>query len=155
MSDETKNVDTGGAAYVGGNVRAGGDFVGSDQIKTGDVSGTGTAIGHGAQATVTQSSGKTEITNLFQDVYQKIEERPEDPDVDKEEVTETVEKIEAEAAKGEEANPKKVERWLKTLGMMAPDILEVTAACLANPVAGVTTVIRKIAEKAKGEAAPA
>jgi hypothetical protein len=31
----------------------------------------------------------------------------------------------------------------------------VTAACLANPVAGVTTVIRKIAEKAKGEAAPA
>jgi hypothetical protein len=85
-------------------------------------------------------------------VYKQIEARPEDPDVDKEELTETVQKVEQEAAKGEEANPTKMERWLKFLGDMAPDILEVTAACLTNPLAGVGTVIRKIAEKASAEA---
>jgi hypothetical protein len=36
---------------------------------------------------------------------------------------------------------------------MAPDIFEVTAATLANPIAGITTVIRKVAEKAQAEAA--
>ncbi|MFL7791007.1 MAG: CHAT domain-containing protein [Anaerolineae bacterium] len=166
MSDETKReVNTGGGAYIGGDVSVGGDFVGRDQIShhevhgdqitVGDVSGgTGIAIGRGAQATVTQTQGLSgdEIAKLFQSVYQKIEARPEDPDVDKEEVTETVKKIEAEAAKGEEANPNKVERWLKTLGTMAPDILEVTAACLVNPVTGIAAVIRKVAEKAKKEA---
>jgi hypothetical protein len=32
---------------------------------------------------------------------------------------------------------------------MADDILEVTVACLTNPAAGVATVIRKVAEKAR------
>ena len=48
--------------------------------------------------------------------------------------------------------PNKVERWLKFLADMAPDILEVTAATLANPIAGVATAIRKIAEKAQAGA---
>jgi len=38
---------------------------------------------------------------------------------------------------------------------MAEDIMEVTAACLVNPVAGVTTVVRKIAQKAREGDAPA
>jgi hypothetical protein len=38
---------------------------------------------------------------------------------------------------------------------MAPDILDVTVACLTNPVAGVATAIRKIAEKAQAEAGSA
>ena len=36
---------------------------------------------------------------------------------------------------------------------MAPDILEVITATLANPVSGIATVIQKIAAKAKEEAA--
>ena len=32
QAQEPRRVDTGGGAYVGGNVRAGGDFVGRDQI---------------------------------------------------------------------------------------------------------------------------
>ena len=66
-----------------------------------------------------------------------------------------MQKIEQEAARGEEANPNKIARWFKTLGTMAPDILEVAAACLANPVTGVATVVRKIAQKAQQEAAAA
>jgi hypothetical protein len=96
--------------------------------------------------------GVEDLARLFAQIYQQIDARPEDPDVDKEELTETVQKVEQEAAKGEEANPTKVERWLKFLGNVAPDILEVTVACLTNPLAGVGTVIRKIAEKARAEA---
>ena len=46
---------------------------------------------------------------------QAIDARPEDPDADRDEIAETASKIEAEAAKGEQANPKKLERWLRFL----------------------------------------
>jgi len=166
----TSRIDTGGGAYVRGSVHInGGDFVGrnkvvhgdevhgdkvgGDKITTGDISGTGIAIGRGAQSTVTQGLGGDELARLFATIYRQIETRPEDPDVDKEELHETVKKVQQETAKGEQANAKKVRRWLKTLGMMAPDILEVTVACLTNPVAGVADVIRKVAAKAKEQAA--
>ena len=157
-------VDTGGGAYVDGDVQAGGDFVGrdkvvqgddvgGDKITVGDISGSdGIAIGRGAQATVTKGVSGEELAQLFGNIYQKIEARPEDPDVDKDELVGTVQKIEKEAEKGEKANSKKVERWLKFLAEMAPDILEVTAAALANPVAGVATAIGKIAKRAQAEA---
>lgn len=168
VQGEKREVHTEGGAYVGGNVTtSGGDFVGrdkithgdevhgdkvgGDKITAGDVSGTGIAIGRGAQASVTQGLGGDELARLFAAVYQQIEARPEAPDVDKEELTDTVQKIQAEVAKGEQANANKVERWLKTLAMMADDIFEVTVACLTNPVVGVATVIRKIADKAKAE----
>jgi hypothetical protein len=130
------HVDTGGGAYVGGQVTvSGGDFVGRDQVKT-----------------VTHGLSGDDLARLFAQVYQTIEARPEDPDVDKEDLTELVQKVQREAAKGEEANPTKVERWLKFLGEMAPDILEVTAACLTHPAAGVATAIREIAARAGAEA---
>jgi uncharacterized caspase-like protein len=171
-----RKIDTGGGAYVGGSVDTGGgdfvgrdkvvhgdevrgdkvlgDKVGGDKISVGDISGsTGVAIGRGAQATVTQGLGGEDIATLFAEVYQQIKTRSEDPDVDKEELTETVQKIQGEVARGEEANPHKVERWLKTLAAMADDIFEVTVAGLTSPAAGVATVIRKVAQKAKEEAA--
>ena len=102
---------------------------------------------------ITQSNGlqADEIAKLFAIAYQKIEARPEDPQVDKEEITQTVQRIEQETVKGEEANPGKVERLLTTLSGMAPDIGEVVLASLTNPAAGIATVLRKIAEKAKAE----
>jgi uncharacterized caspase-like protein len=174
-----RRIDTGGVAYVEGDVRIEGgnvigrdkvvqgdeihgdkvmgDKVGGDRITVGDISGsTGVAIGRGAQATVTRHGlGGDEIASLFAAVYQQIEARPEDPDLDKEELTETVQIIQREAAKGEAANPNKVARWLKTLAPMASDIFDMTVACLMSSVAGIAIVIRKVAEKAKEEAAQA
>jgi hypothetical protein len=131
--------------------KVGGDKVGGDKITVGNVSGTGVAIGRGASATVTQGVSGAELAQLFSVVYQQIEARRDDPDVDKEEIQEQVQKIENEAANGEEANPSKVERWLNGLLQMAPDIFDVTVATLTNPIAGVATVIRKVAQKAKEE----
>ncbi len=120
-----------------------------------NIKGSAVAVGTGASAQITHGVDAAELAALFEAVYRKIEARPEDPDVDREELASTVEKIQTEAARGEEANPNKVERWLKFLAGMAPDIFEVAVATLTNPAAGVATVIRKIAEKAKAEAAPA
>ena len=136
---------------IGGD-KIGGDKIGGDKYVVDVSESTGIAIGPGARAEVKTGLGADEIASLFAAIYQQIEQRPEDPDIEKVEITQTVENIEKEAAKGERANPNKVELWLKTLGLMAPDILKVTAATLANPAAGVATAIRLIAEKAQAEA---
>jgi len=123
-----------------------------DSIKIGSIgSMTGSVIGSGKVEAGLITSGDT-INQQFQSIYLSIENRPEDPDVEKEELIETINKIEQEAAKGVEANPNKVERWLHHLGEMAPDILDVTTACLISPVTGIATVIRKVAEKARDDA---
>jgi len=119
--------------------------VGGDQLNTGDISGTGIAIGRGAQAHVTQGANAADLASLFAHIYTQIQNRPADPDVDRDEIVDTVQKIEAEAGKGEQANPTRVERWLRTLKEIAPDVLEVTAQALTNPVGGVAEGIRKVA----------
>jgi hypothetical protein len=127
-----------------------------DQIIVGDIShSTGIAIGRGAKTSVTQGLSGTDLAAVFAPIYRAIQARPADPDVDRDEIKEVAQKIEKEATKGLEANPGKVERWLSFLAKMAPDILDVTVACLTNPAAGIATAIRKVAQKAKEGAATA
>jgi Ternary complex associated domain 2 len=120
-------------------------------ITTGDVKGTGIAIGHGASASVQQGLRGGDVPRLFAAVYERIDERPDDPAVDKDEVAQTVRAVEQETAKGSDADPGKVEGWLRRLADLAPDVLEVTLATLANPVAGVTMAVRKTAERVRAE----
>lgn len=125
------------------------EIVEGDKINIRDISdSTGVAIGSYAEATVTEGIGGSKLTSLFDAIFREIDSRDEDPAVAKEELTQTVQEIQKETVKGEQANPKKLERLLKTLALMASDIFEVTVATLANPAAGVATVIRKVAEKA-------
>ncbi|HEX7973556.1 MAG TPA: zinc ribbon domain-containing protein [Anaerolineales bacterium] len=154
-------LQTGGGAFIGGAVdTGGGDFIGRDQaiygsqVRTGDISGNkGLAIGDGAQAANTEAISAEELAKLFSAIYDRIQARPPDPNTEKPEIADTVKKIEEETGKGEQANPSRLERLLKTLALMAPDILDVTVATLTNPITGIATVIRKVAEKAKAEAA--
>ena len=115
----------------------------------GGVSGSNIVAGNNNKINQSVGVQADELAKLFQGVYQKIDKRGEDPEVDKEEIVQTVQRIEQETAKGEDANSGKVERWLSTLNDMAPDIGEVVISCLTSPAAGIATVIRKIAEKAK------
>jgi hypothetical protein len=156
--------NTGISIKSGRDTKIGGDIVQGDKVTTtthtgdnitvGDITGSsGIAIGRGTQATATTGASAAELAKVFADIYKKIEARPADPNVDKEEVKQDVRRIEQEVAKGEEANPSKLERWLKGLAEMAPDIFEVTAAALTSPAAAVSTVIRKVVEKARSSAA--
>ena len=89
-----------------------------------------------------------EMDKLFKRIRKEVKARPEDPKLDKEKLEAQVKKIEGEAAKGEAADTAKLERWIRTLAKMAPDIVEVMAASLAGPVAGFTVVFKKIVERA-------
>lgn len=90
-----------------------------------------------------------DIAEAFADIYARVAQRPEDPNVDREEIRETVEKIEQEIKKGEDLREPALTRWLRNLNNMAPDILDVTAAVLAGPLKGATVVVQKIAERAR------
>jgi hypothetical protein len=153
---------------IGGSLNTGGDVMsgvgagsnlaagkGASVNITGEnIVGSINASGH-AKVDVTQSSvHKTEDTDfekLFELLEEKIKARPENPNVDKQEIQEQVTRIKNEAAQGEKANPNKLERWIRNLFSMAPDIVDVMAASLGGPISGLTTVIQKIAARVKAE----
>lgn len=122
-------------------------------IRVGNLTGnTGVAIGAGAQAHVTQGVSGDQLAQVFASVYQQIESRPDDPDVDKEELTDTIQKVEAEAGKGEQANPKKIERWLSGLADVAPDVLDIAIASLTSPLAGASIAVQKVTQRIREQA---
>jgi hypothetical protein len=119
-----------------------------------NVVGSINASGH-AKVDVTQSSDhKTEDTDfekLFELLEEKIKARPEDSNVGKQEIQEQVTQIKNETAQGEKANPNKLERWIRNLFSMAPDIVDAMATSLGGPRSGLTTMVQKIAARVKAE----
>ena len=106
--------------------------------------------------TVTYNSGLSaretaKLARQFAQIQKNIDQKVDDPQVDKNKLKETVENIEQEVKKGQEADPGKVKRWLGFLAESAEDIFQVTVATLANPVAGVAKAVQLIAQKAKEE----
>lgn len=90
-------------------------------------------------------SDSKELNQLIQHILDLIERRDEDPNVDKSEIVDEVVKIRKEVATPE-PNGHKLLRWLSNLGEMAPDIAEVLATTLANPIAGVALGVSKVAK---------
>jgi hypothetical protein len=70
---------------------------------------------------------------------------------EKDEIRDKIRKVQAEAGKGQAADPNKIERLINTMAVMAPDIIEVTVALLQNPFAGVGLVLKKINDRVKLE----
>jgi hypothetical protein len=132
---EGKRVDTGGGAYIGGSVTVsgGGDFVGRDQVKQVGLTGP-------------------DVADLFKPIYAAIEARPETPAADRADLKADVEEIQAEVAKGDKADESFLARRLRNLRRMAPDILEVVLATLANPAAGLGAVAAKVAKRMQADA---
>lgn len=131
---EKTTVNTGGGAYIGGSVTVSGGskFVGRDDYSKTGLSGD-------------------EVSKLFASIYHQIDTRPDDPTVPKADIKEAVEVIEAQVKQGEEADEKTLGLSLKTLKLMAKDILDVVVTTFADPKLGVATVIRKVMAKAKAD----
>lgn len=163
MSGAKGESSRGGVNISGGTVNVGGSIIGGDKIVHGNEInaggnvnvaniGAGAQIGQFAQGNniqQTQGASAQDLAALFNAIYKQIDALPNERNADKPDIKDAVKKIETEAAKGEQGNPNTVERWFKFLKDLAPDILEVTAAALLNPVAGISTTIKKIAEKAR------
>ena len=123
--------------------------IGGDQnVIQGSISGGVVVQGRGANVSVQQSGGINEeqLALVFEKMYQAIQSRPDDPNIDKEEISGTVERIEQEVKKGDQANDSKLNRWMESLNQMAPDIVDVILASLGGPVSGLTAVLKKVAE---------
>jgi hypothetical protein len=126
--------------------------IGGDQnVIQGSISGGVVVQGRGANVSVQQSGGINEeqLALVFEKMYQAIQSRPDDPNIDKEEISGTVERIEQEVKKGDQANDSKLNRWMESLNQMAPDIVDVILASLGGPVSGLTAVLKKVAEHAR------
>lgn len=118
----------------------------------------GSAIGQNASVNaniiaggnVSQQDDQTD--KLFELILTKINARPIDPKVDKEEIVDAVEEIRAETEKGDSPDETVLKRRLRAIQRMAPDILEVIIETFKSPTAGIAAVIRKIALRVKEEA---
>lgn len=131
-----------------------------DTITVGDVGpGAAAAVGRGASASVTQSVRQSSdlaavLAQWRGQMETKIDDQPDLSIEEKKDLKEQVEKIESEAAKGDDADPSRLEKLINTLCVMAPDIFEVAVTTLANPLAGIGVALKKIGDKAKLEVEP-
>ena len=133
-------VDTGGGAYIRGNVNAGGDFVGrdktvhGDQITTGDVSGTGIAIGRGARANVTQGISPRDLEALFAPLLAAVAQAA--PAEAKAAAVQQVQELKAEAAKGKQAEDRTIAKIVDGLVGMVPKAVGAVLSTFASPILG-------------------
>ena len=127
-------IDTGGGAYIGGNVSlGGGTFIARDQIN--------------------YASPSNELQAQFEEVIKQIRELTNIDSLDREDMEVAVREVEKEVAKGKELDENFLARRLRNIGRIAPDILEVVLATITSPAAGLGVVAKKIAERARTGAA--
>lgn len=97
-----------------------------------------------------------EIKQLFDGLYTVIESNKKVSPTQKEDLKAEVEEIQAtvtEAAqKNERVDESFLSRRFRNIARMAPDVLDVIVATLANPLAGLGVAVKKIAEKAREDA---
>jgi len=91
------------------------------------------------------------LEKLFDAMFQKMATLPNVSPQVVADVKPMVEEIKTEALKGDKADEGVIASKLRVIAAMAPDILDVVTATLANPVAGIGVAIQKIAKKAREE----
>jgi hypothetical protein len=128
-------------------------------VRVGNISGiNGNVNVAGGNITTHQTTtvlNAAEIRQLFDELYAKIETRPETHPADKEDLKAEVKEIQATVTDAAQKNEKMDEgvlsRRFRNIARMAPDVLDVVVATLGNPLAGLGVAVKKIAEKAKQE----
>jgi ABC-type Fe3+-citrate transport system substrate-binding protein len=98
---------------------------------------------------VTTTLDAEQIEYLFKDIRSKLDQQ-KTQGIDGQQTTDKIlQEIENEVKKGDSVNQSRVESNFEKLAKMGPDILEVVTASLVNPAAGISVVVKKIAEKAR------
>ena len=110
----------------------------------------GIAIGHGAQANVTEVGAEIgDIARVFAPIVQRVDAMPEG--ANKDDAKDAIKKLEAEARKGDQTDESRVQRWFNFLAETAPDAFQVAVDTFTHPIKGISTVFQRIAERAKAE----
>ncbi len=145
------SVNTGGGAYIGGDVNtSGGDFIGRNKsvikgdrglVIGGDVMSSNTLISGDGNVT----SFNKDVSNLFTPVYDAVE-KSNLSKMEKADLEAEVKDIEQEIRKSPHSDEAFLMRRLRNIRRLAPDILDVIVATIANPAAGFGVAAKKIAE---------
>lgn len=141
VTGEMTGGDETGGDKTGGD-KIGGDKVGRDKI-------VGSVVGGSQEQSMAELQAA--LARWQKEIEARVEAAPALDEDEKENIKKSAAKVAEEAQKGPEANPGKLERWLNTMAIMAPDILDVTAATLQNPFKGVGLVLEKISDRVKLE----
>lgn len=154
MSIDGDNFTVGGD-FVAGNIQ--GDMVKGDKVGGDKVAGNKTVVNAGRDAVMgNQTTGLSadDVAKLFDSIYKRVEQHPAEDQPDIRKAVDTIKAAATqEAVEGKKPDEEAVKAASQTLALNAPDLLtdmaDVALATLANPAAGVVTLIRKIAQKAK------
>ncbi len=87
----------------------------------------------------------------FEPIYQQIAEHPHLPPAEKADARAELQELEREIRKPE-PDVSFLERRLRNLRRIAPDILDVVLATISSPAAGFSLVAKKVAERMRAEA---
>jgi hypothetical protein len=137
QAEDDWNVHIGGGVYI-----QKGDFVGRDK----NVSVEAGGINVEGDAEINQ---QTALQNkLIESLLKQIDQRPNTPPEDVDDLKNNVQEFKAEADKGEQADDSFLARRLRNIKRIAPDIGEVLIATVTNPVAGFAMIVKKVAERA-------
>jgi hypothetical protein len=150
-----RDVNTGGGDFVGGKKidnrggfyqsgwqvgtvnQGSGDVhhtsVGGDQINTGDISGTGIAIGRGAQAHVTQGMGAADLNTLFAPLLQAVQQTPAE---NRQQAVEKAQALQAEVARGEQADDERMADLIQDLVNLVPGAVTAVVGLFAPEALG-------------------
>ena len=130
------------------------------RVNVGNISGvSGNVNVAGGSITTHQTTtglSAAEIKQLFDGLYTVIEANKKVSPTKKEDLKAEVQEIQSTVIEAAQKNEKVDESFLsrrfRNIARMAPDVLDVVVATLANPLAGLGVAVKKIAEKAKEEA---
>ena len=121
----------------------------NEGIQANEINAQAIAVGRGAKAVVTNnaSDANEDIKKSFAVLLEKVESMS--AGADKEVAQSAVKALEAEAQKGEDAQVDNVQKWLRFLAQVAPDVWEVAVSTFLNPVRGLSLVFQKVDQRAK------
>ncbi len=100
---------------------------------------------------ITNINNRVAASSKFITIYEQIEDRADLSKTDKADLKTELQSFEAEDKKGPEANEGFLAQRLRNVKRIAPDILDVAIATIANPVAGFGMIAKKVAGKMKEE----
>jgi serine/threonine protein kinase len=104
----------------------------------------------GSYVNVIHSGGTSSVFQAWREQMEREIERLEDlPEEDKALLKQNVEQIAREAERGEKADPKRIERRLNMLSVIAPEIFGVALTTLTDLFVGIKLIIEKVGDKAR------
>jgi glutamyl-tRNA reductase len=92
-------------------------------------------------------SSADNVIKAFEIISEKVATFPDGPK--KEMAQATIDRLKEEAKKGNKADESKVAEWMSFLAQTVPDAFDVAVATFANPILGLGTAFKKIADKAR------